>query len=189
MVKQQKAQLNYLNITPRKVRLIANTIRGLSVSEAEAQLMLRPQRAAAKLLKLLRSGIANAKNNAGMNAEALMVSKIWVDPAPTLKRSLPRSQGRATPILKRMAHVTLILTETEKPKTSRFVIAIKEKKTKTEKPARSKRDKKAMPTGRQAGDIQPKPELKDKDKEPREAASRKSNERGGFRRFFRRKSI
>ena len=63
MAIEQKAQLNYLMITPRKVRLVANALKGMTVSEAEAQLLLRPQRAADALLKLLRSAISNAKNN------------------------------------------------------------------------------------------------------------------------------
>src|SRR4051812_48755610 len=111
MATEQKVQLNYLMITPRKVRLIANTLKGMTVREAEAQLILRPQRAADALLKLLRSAVANAKNNQNIPVEKLRIGRLWVDPAPVIKRSLPRSQGRATPLLHRMSHVTLILTE------------------------------------------------------------------------------
>jgi large subunit ribosomal protein L22 len=179
MAKEQKAQLNNLNITPRKVRLIANTLRGLSVMEAEAQLLLRPQRAASKLLKLLRSAAANATTNAGMNGSKLVVSKIWVDPASVLKRSLPRSQGRATPLLKRMSHITIILAESEKSGVGRFTILPKEKKVVSEEKHKDKK----------AGDIQPKPEKKDEKQKPHDAAPSKGNERGGFNRFFRRKSI
>jgi large subunit ribosomal protein L22 len=179
MKKEQKAQLNNLNITPRKVRLIANTIKGLPVDRAQAQLMLRPQRPAGKLLKLLNSAIANAKNNAGMNADLLVVSKIWVDPATSFKRSLPRSMGRATPILKRNSHVTIILTESEKPVSKRFTIAEKAKKE-----VKHQHDKKA-------GDVQPKPKQKDEDKEreSKENAPQKGQQRGALKRFFNRKSI
>src|SRR3989344_4487325 len=70
------AKLNHLHIAPRKVRLVADGIKGLSVNEAEAQLMFRPQRSSGPLLKLLRSAVANAKNNNKLSEAKLAVKKI-----------------------------------------------------------------------------------------------------------------
>ncbi|MDP3901803.1 MAG: 50S ribosomal protein L22 [bacterium] len=136
MTKTQTAKINFLHIAPRKMRLIASTLKGLSVTEAEAQLLLRPQRAARALINLLRSAVANAANNAKLNRDKLVVVNIKVDQGPMIKRFLPRAMGRATPIQKKMSHVTIVLAESEKIKASRFVISPptkKEKKAKTKK--------------------------------------------------------
>ncbi len=161
---EQIAKLNYLKITPRKVRLIANTLKGLSVQEAEAQLLLRVQRSAQPLLKLLRSAINDAKNNK-MNAAKLMISSILVNKGPVLKRSLPRAMGRATPILKRMSHVVLVLKESDKEQPRRFVINPPAKKSKATKKER----------------VKPKTEEVQKGK-PKEKT-------GFFKKMFQRKSI
>src|SRR3990167_8126182 len=117
---QQIAKLNDLHIAPRKVRLIANVIKGLRAQEAESQLIMQNQRAAQPILKLLRSAMANAKNNKKMGLENLVVKSVIVNQGPMLKRFLPRAQGRATPIHKKMSHVTLILEETPSKVTNRF---------------------------------------------------------------------
>ena len=121
------AKLNYLHIAPRKVRLIASALKGLSVNEAEAQLLFRPQRSGEPLLKLLRSAIANAKNSQKLNPENLVIKIIRVNQGPTLKRFLPRAMGRATPILKRTSHVYLELGEALKAKKPRFNITAAKK--------------------------------------------------------------
>ncbi len=186
MATEQKVELNYLMITPRKVRLIANTIKGMSVAEAEAQLILRPQRASAALLKLLRSAVANAKNNQQIGSEKLKVARIWVDPAPVIKRSLPRSQGRATPILKRMSHVTLILSDAHEGGAGRFVIAAPKKSAKGGSASGGKPKKVAKPGDKK--DIEhTRPEAKNEDSKTSEAMPKKP--KGGFKRFFNRKSI
>ena len=92
-MKQPTAQLRYLRIAPRKVRSVADLIRGLPVQDAEAQLMVQRRRPAKPLLKLLRSAVANAKNNK-QNADHLFISEIRVDQGPMLKRMLPRARGR-----------------------------------------------------------------------------------------------
>lgn len=133
-MKQQIAKINYLHIPPRKVRRIGDTIKGLSAQEAEAQLLLRPQRASKVLLGLLRSAVANARNNQKINPEQLLVAGLRVDQGPMLKRSLPRAMGRATPIQKKMSHVTLVLRETEgKLFPTRFAIKPPAKKEKAKK--------------------------------------------------------
>ena len=127
-VKTQTAKLNYLRIAPRKVRLVATVIKGMSVNEAEAQLLVNPKRASEAVLKLLRSAVANAKNKQ-METEKLIVKEIKVDEGPMLKRWMPRAQGRATPIHKKSSHITMVLAESEKAKKSRFNI-VKPKRVK-----------------------------------------------------------
>ncbi len=185
-MKEQIAHLRYLSIAPRKVRLIADTLKKLTVSEAQAQLMLRPHRTALPLLKLLKSGISNARNN-GLNVDNLVVARIWVDGAPVLQRSLPRSQGRATPILKRMSHVTLILAESEKAKASRFVIVEREKKKSAKGGSASGgKGKKGKVTGNTA----PTPGADHSDHEHSKEKPNQGPKKGGmFKRFFNRKSI
>lgn len=130
-MKTQTAKLNYLKIAPRKVRLVANLIKGMQTAEAEAQLLVNPKRAAESVLKLLRSAIANAKENK-LDVEKLIVKEIRVDGGPMLKRFMPRAQGRATSIHKISSHITLVLEESEKTKKSRFKIIKKAKVKKSE---------------------------------------------------------
>ncbi len=124
---RQVAQLNYLRIAPRKVRSVAELIKGLPVNEAEAQLLLQPRRAAQPILKLLRSAVANAKNNQRLSPEKLYVESIRVDGGPMLKRILPRARGMATPIHKKMSHVTLTLMEDVNLKQPRFTVVVEKK--------------------------------------------------------------
>ncbi len=123
-----KAKLNYLGISPRKVRLVADLIRGLKAEDAEFQLRFSTQRAAFSLLKLLNSAIANAKHNFVIEKENLHVSKIAVNTGPILKRWRPRSRGMAAPIKKRTSHVELVLEERGgKQKKSKRIKGVKDK--------------------------------------------------------------
>ncbi len=106
-----KAKLSYARISPRKMRLVTNLCKGLPIMDARNQLSFSSKKGAKLLKKLLDSAVANAKNKGGIDVEALYVKNTFVDCGPTMKRYLPRSMGRATPILKRMSHVTLILDE------------------------------------------------------------------------------
>lgn len=111
------AKLRYLRIAPRKVRLTADLIRGKKVQEALNQLQFITKRAALPLTKLLKSAMANARNNFGLEEGNLYISKITVDEGPKLKRWMPRARGRVTEIQKKTSHITLILDEiTKKPK-------------------------------------------------------------------------
>ena len=100
-------------MSPRKVRLIADMIRGKKAVKAVEILSLLPKRAALPVLKLLKSAIVNAKHNFSLNVENLRVEKIIVDGGPVLKRWKPRARGRATPIRKRTSHILLVLTQFE----------------------------------------------------------------------------
>jgi len=106
-----KAVLRYYRKSPRKIRLIINVIRGLSVAAAETQLRFMQRDASQQVLKLLKSAIANAEHNFGLKSDNLFVKAAMVDGGPTIKRWRPRAQGRATPIRKRTSHITIILGE------------------------------------------------------------------------------
>jgi len=124
---KQVAKLNYLRIAPRKVRSVAQIIKGLSVNEAEAALLTQRRRAAAPLLKLLRSAVANAKNNKRLSEDKLYIESLRVDQGPMLKRFLPRARGMATPIEKKMSNVIIVLAEKPELKLPRFKIVVKKK--------------------------------------------------------------
>ncbi|HHW71422.1 MAG TPA: 50S ribosomal protein L22 [Clostridiales bacterium] len=108
------AKLNYLRMSPSKVRLVLDEIRGKKVDDAIAILSLSEKVAAEPILKLLNSAIANAENNLGMNRDELYVAETYANEGPTLKRIRPRARGRATRIRKRTSHVTIILDQIER---------------------------------------------------------------------------
>ena len=100
-----------VRISPQKVRLVCDQIRGKRVEEALSVLEFTPRKGAKLVAKVLRSGIANAENNKNLDVDTLFVKRIEVGPGPTLKRFLPRAQGRATPLLKRTSHITIVLDQ------------------------------------------------------------------------------
>lgn len=106
---ESKAQLRYLHIAPRKVRLVANVIRGMDVKRAELELANLPKRSSLPLLKLLKSAIQNAAHNFQQESDRLYIKKITVDGGPVMKRMMPRAFGKGATILKRMSHVNLML--------------------------------------------------------------------------------
>lgn len=165
-MKTASARLNYLRIAPRKVRLVASALRGLSAQEAEAQLILRTQRSRTPLLKLLRSALANAKNKQ-LAVDRLVVAAVRVDQGPMLKRSLPRALGRVTPIQKKMSHVTLVLAEGDKSYPTRYTLVTPKKEKKGVKRTAPKRPAAKLE--------ETKPKI---EKKP-----------GFFQKFFRRKSV
>ncbi len=128
MATEYKAKLSYLRMAPRKVRSVGDLIKGLPVNEAEAQLLMQARRPAKPLLKLLRSAIANAKNNGLTDAGHLYIASLRVDGGPMLKRILPRARGSASPIQKKMSHVTLILGVNEAQQPRFTIVAPKKKK-------------------------------------------------------------
>lgn len=106
-----KAHLKYVRISPRKVKIVLDLIRGKDTDTAMAILKHTPKAASEHLIKLLKSAVANAEHNFNMDASNLYVSECFVCPGPTLKRVQPRAQGRAFSILKRTSHVTLTVSE------------------------------------------------------------------------------
>ncbi len=107
---ESKAQLNSLRMSPQKVRLVVDLIRGMHVRDAEAQLLFSRKAAAKPLHTLLKSAIANAVHNHRMNPDSLVISTIYVNEGVVLKRWMPRAQGRATPLRKRSSHITIVLS-------------------------------------------------------------------------------
>lgn len=105
------AKLRHLRIAPRKVRLVADLIRGKDVEEALSILQFAHKKSSVPLAKLLQSAVANADQKDGVDIDRLFVKTITVDGGPTIKRFRPRAMGRATPILKRTSHVSIALDE------------------------------------------------------------------------------
>ncbi len=108
------ARLRYLQASPRKVRLVADLIRGKRVQEASDLLQLTKKSAARPMRKLLNSAIANAENrNEQLDLDLLYVKEIFVDKGPVLKRLRPQPMGRAFQIQKRQSHITIKLDTRE----------------------------------------------------------------------------
>ena len=99
----------HVRISPYKVRAVLDIIRGKSYVQAVAILENTPKSSSEPVKKVLMSAAANAENNLGMNKDNLFVAECYADQGPTLKRVMPRAQGRAFRILKRTSHITVIL--------------------------------------------------------------------------------
>ncbi len=108
------AKLSYKRIAPRKVRLLADLIRGKSAHQARAILNFLPNKSAGVILKLLNQAVNSAKNNFKIDEDNLYISKIIVDAGPILKRFRPRARGSAYEIQKKTSHIKITLQEIEK---------------------------------------------------------------------------
>ncbi|MBC8263128.1 MAG: 50S ribosomal protein L22 [Anaerolineales bacterium] len=108
-----RAIVKYVPMSPRKVRLVINQVRGLVVDEALAILKFTPKAAAKPVSKVIESAIANAEENYGLSREDLYVSQIFADVGPTQKRWKAGARGRVKPRLKRSSHITVVLGEME----------------------------------------------------------------------------
>jgi large subunit ribosomal protein L22 len=104
------AKLSYLRMGPRKVRLVADLVRGRSVRRAIDILSVTNKRPAKPLLKLLMSAVANAKHNFSLAQDGLKIASLTVDGGPMLKRWMPKAHGRATPVRERTSHINLVLS-------------------------------------------------------------------------------
>jgi large subunit ribosomal protein L22 len=110
---EAKATAKYIRVAPNKARQVINLIRGKRVDEALAILKFKPKRVAEVVEKVLNSAIANAEHNFDMDRENLIVSQIYVDQGPSMKRIVPRAMGRADMIRKRTSHITVVVGEKE----------------------------------------------------------------------------
>ena len=108
---EAKATAKYVRISPRKVKIVCDLIRGKSVPQAIAILMATPKAASEVLVKVLKSAAANAENNHQMDPEKLYVSETYANPGPIIKRMMPRAQGRGYRINKRTSHITVVVKE------------------------------------------------------------------------------
>ena len=108
---EARAYLKFLRISPRKVKIVCDLIRGKDIETARAYLLQTPKAASEPMLKLLNSAVANAETNHGMDADKLYVSTVLADPGPTLKRGMARAKGSYNRILKRTTHLTIGVSE------------------------------------------------------------------------------
>ena len=108
---ETKAVAKYIRIAPTKVRKVARAVKGMSAEDALNLLGYMPQRSAKILGKVIRSAVANADQKPDMDVDSLSISNIAVDQGPSLKRFRARAMGRATRILKRTSHISVVLEE------------------------------------------------------------------------------
>ena len=109
--KRPSATAKYIRVTPRKVKIVVDLIRGKQVDQALAILAYTPKSAAPYVEKLLNSAIANAENNLEMDRSSLYVAEAYANQGPTLKRYWARSHGRADMIKKHTSHITIVLDQ------------------------------------------------------------------------------
>ncbi len=110
---QVKAVARYIRMSPHKVRRVLDQIRGISYREALIILEFMPYKACEPVLKVLRSAVANAENNNGLDPASLIISEAFADAGPTLRRFRPRAQGRAYQIRKPTCHITIAVAPGE----------------------------------------------------------------------------
>ena len=113
------AQAKWVRTSARKARVVLDLIRGRSVPEARTILAFTTRAVATDIEKVLRSAVANAESNHGLDGDELVVEAAYADEGPTLKRWKPRARGRVNRIRKRTCHVTLVLAEVPEPQTPR----------------------------------------------------------------------
>lgn len=106
-----KAVTRYVRIAPRKVRIVTELVKGKPAEEALTILKFLPKKAARLVSKTLQSAVANAEQNPNIDVDTLYIKSIYVDGGPSMKRWRARAMGRATRILKRSSHITIILDE------------------------------------------------------------------------------
>src|ERR687892_874881 len=114
-----RAQARWVRMSARKARLVLEHIRGRTVPEARTILAFTPRAAAIEIEKVLRSAVANAEANHGLDGDELVVEAAYADEGPTLKRWKPRARGRVNRIKKRTCHVTVVLAEVPETSTRR----------------------------------------------------------------------
>ncbi len=108
---EAKAHARQIRISPQKARLVADLVRGKDVETAINTLRFMPKKGARILRKVIESAVANASQNDAIDVDTLYIKQLYVDGGPMLKRIMPRAQGRATRILKRSSHITVVLDE------------------------------------------------------------------------------
>lgn len=187
--KQATATLRYIRIAPRKMRLMAHVIKNLPVNQAEAQLEIFTRKPSSPLAKLLKSAIANAKDQQ-LDLKKLFVSDIRVDKGPMLKRFMPRAQGRATPIHKFTSHVYLTLSETDKDMAHTYVVERKKAKASKHEHHHDHAHEHAEP--KEVKEKKAKMDVAKEKKQEQKAEVKKESltqEKGFTKKTFRRKSV
>jgi ribosomal protein L22 len=108
-----RASARYLRVSPRKIRLVVDQVRGMEIENARNLLQFSTRAGARDVAKLLDSAAANAENNHDLVGDELRIADIHVDAGPTLRRWRARARGRATPVMRRTSHLSVALTPTE----------------------------------------------------------------------------
>lgn len=108
---EARAFLPHIRISPTKIQIVVDLVRGKPVKEAISVLQYTPKRASMVVKKLVQSAAANAVQNHNMSEDDLVISKIYVGAGPTLKRVQPRQRGQGFPILKRTSHLTVVVSD------------------------------------------------------------------------------
>lgn len=192
---QIKAQSKYLKISAKKMRLVTRIIKGKDVLQALSYLKFVPRKASPFIFKTLSSALANAEHNFNLNRNNLFVKEIFVNEGATLKRWRPRAFGRATPIQKKSAHLTIILEEKEpslKPlKSKEESLEKKKEKTSQEdlKIVTAQEVKKQEARSSDKDNLEGEPEVKRKAPEQDSKKVRNRIKDANLKKFFRRKSI
>jgi large subunit ribosomal protein L22 len=183
------AKLDNLRKSPRKIRLVASLIKGLDVPHAEQQLKFLVKGSAPHFEKLLKSAVANAENNSGLDRDNLYIKDVIVDEGKKLKRWLPRAHGRASLLLKRTSHIEIVLDERVKGKGRKKV---KKQEIKDIKKAEIDENvgKEELKPSSSAGREEKKEVIKEKEtKEFLDEKKKAAESKGFLKRVFRRKSM
>lgn len=186
------ASLNNLRTSPRKVRLVTDSIVGMNAATALVQLKHVVKKTSEPLEKLLNSALANAENNFGLDRENMYVSSILVGEGPKLKRWLPRAQGRATLILKRTSHIKLEIEEKVEGKNRKSKQEL-EKERKAREEANAKMIQEEIEKMEKAEKSEQKEEVSVEKKAvkkatPKKEALKKGQDNGFLKKVFQRKS-
>ena len=181
------AKLNYLRIAPRKVRLVADLVRGKSVKEVQSILNFTVKKSATPLLKLLNQAVASAINNFQLNPDNLYISKITVDEGPKYKRWRPRARGQTYEIQKKTSHITIILEERVRSSPPLAAARVLDEKVKTKKKVKKiKRPRETIEVEEAKEKIT---KLKTPKPKPEIEITKPKIEKGVIKRIFRRKAF
>lgn len=197
---QVKSTSKYLKMSPKKMRLVANAIMGMDVSQALDYLEFIPKRAAPLILRTIKSAVADAEHNFSLKKDNLIIKEVLVNSGPTLKRWRARAFGRAAQIRKRSSHLSVILQEKEptqdvKLKEPKLKEPVVEPVTKKQEPSTQVVPKKTRPEPKKI--VEPEPRKifditrkgKRRAKQHLDKVRTKKGARGGLKQIFRRKSI
>jgi ribosomal protein L22 len=145
--REVRAEAKYVRGSAQKARLVADAIRGRSVPEARTILAFTTKAVARDIEKVLRSAVTNAEANHGLLGDELVISAVYADEGPTLKRHRPRARGRVGRIFKRTCHITIKLVQgapVQAPKPKQAAVAASEEQPAAEKPKRTRKKKEAV---------------------------------------------
>lgn len=191
------AKLKNTRTSPRKVRLVANFIKDMEVATAIVQLGRTVKKTAPEIEKLLKSAVANAENNFGLDRDNLFVQEVLVGEGPRLKRWLPRAQGRATQILKRTSNIQITLEERiegKNKKSKQELEALRKQREQEREKMIKELEKQQKLEEKAAAESVESPEktpaaIKPERSAPKKGESKKGQDKGFLKKVFNRKSV